>query len=140
VFCFHGERLLAQETVNRPADHMVARPLIGNHVSLAAEQAADGFCTEQQVQIGSDAERQAAQTSAANTADIRRASPFMTLAADAPLQLRSGGLFRAPKLCRLSFYYSITVRTDECDGRRIRALDRRQRNPRRCLWPLVLWT
>jgi 3-phenylpropionate/trans-cinnamate dioxygenase ferredoxin reductase subunit len=41
VFCFRGERLLGVETVNRPADHMAARRLIGNHVRLTAEQAAD---------------------------------------------------------------------------------------------------
>jgi 3-phenylpropionate/trans-cinnamate dioxygenase ferredoxin reductase subunit len=41
VFCYRGGRLLAVETVNRPADHMAARRLLGNHVSPTAEQAAD---------------------------------------------------------------------------------------------------
>jgi 3-phenylpropionate/trans-cinnamate dioxygenase ferredoxin reductase subunit len=41
VFCYSKERLLAVETVNRPADHMAARRLIGGRVTLTAEQAAD---------------------------------------------------------------------------------------------------
>jgi len=41
VFCFRGGRLLGVETVNRPADHMAARRLIGNHVALSPAQAAD---------------------------------------------------------------------------------------------------
>jgi 3-phenylpropionate/trans-cinnamate dioxygenase ferredoxin reductase subunit len=41
VFCFRDGRLLGVETVNRPADHMAARRLIGNHVALSPVQAAD---------------------------------------------------------------------------------------------------
>jgi 3-phenylpropionate/trans-cinnamate dioxygenase ferredoxin reductase subunit len=41
AFCFRQGRLLGVETVNRPADHMVARRLIGQHVSLTPAQAAD---------------------------------------------------------------------------------------------------
>jgi 3-phenylpropionate/trans-cinnamate dioxygenase ferredoxin reductase subunit len=41
VFCFHGDRLLGVETVNRPADHVAARRLIGNRISLSPAQAAD---------------------------------------------------------------------------------------------------
>jgi 3-phenylpropionate/trans-cinnamate dioxygenase ferredoxin reductase subunit len=41
VFCFCGERLIAVETVNRPADHMAARRLIGSGARLTLEQAAD---------------------------------------------------------------------------------------------------
>jgi 3-phenylpropionate/trans-cinnamate dioxygenase ferredoxin reductase subunit len=41
VFCFRGGRLLGVETVNRPADHMAARRLVGNHIALSAAQAAD---------------------------------------------------------------------------------------------------
>jgi 3-phenylpropionate/trans-cinnamate dioxygenase ferredoxin reductase subunit len=41
VFCFRQGRLLGVETVNRPADHMAARRLIGNHIALSPAQAAD---------------------------------------------------------------------------------------------------
>jgi 3-phenylpropionate/trans-cinnamate dioxygenase ferredoxin reductase component len=41
AFCFKEGRLLGVETVNRPADHMVARRLIGHRVSLTPKQAAD---------------------------------------------------------------------------------------------------
>jgi 3-phenylpropionate/trans-cinnamate dioxygenase ferredoxin reductase subunit len=41
VFCFRNGRLLGVETVNRPADHMAARRLIGNHIALSPAQAAD---------------------------------------------------------------------------------------------------
>jgi len=41
VFCFRGGRLLGVETVNRPADHMAARRLVGNRVELNVAQAAD---------------------------------------------------------------------------------------------------
>jgi 3-phenylpropionate/trans-cinnamate dioxygenase ferredoxin reductase subunit len=41
VFCFRKGRLLGVETVNRPADHMAARRLIGNHTALSPAQAAD---------------------------------------------------------------------------------------------------
>jgi 3-phenylpropionate/trans-cinnamate dioxygenase ferredoxin reductase subunit len=41
VFCFRHGRLLGVETVNRPADHMAARRLIGNHIGLSPAQAAD---------------------------------------------------------------------------------------------------
>jgi 3-phenylpropionate/trans-cinnamate dioxygenase ferredoxin reductase component len=41
VFCFRSGRLLGVETVNRPADHMAARRLVGNHIALSPAQAAD---------------------------------------------------------------------------------------------------
>jgi 3-phenylpropionate/trans-cinnamate dioxygenase ferredoxin reductase subunit len=41
AFCFSGERLLAVETVSRPADHMAARHLIAHRAMLTPEQAAD---------------------------------------------------------------------------------------------------
>jgi 3-phenylpropionate/trans-cinnamate dioxygenase ferredoxin reductase component len=41
VFCFRGGRLLGVETVNRPADHMAARRIVGNHIALSPAQAAD---------------------------------------------------------------------------------------------------
>jgi 3-phenylpropionate/trans-cinnamate dioxygenase ferredoxin reductase subunit len=41
VFCFRHGRLLGVETVNRPADHMAARRLIGNRIALSPAQAAD---------------------------------------------------------------------------------------------------
>jgi 3-phenylpropionate/trans-cinnamate dioxygenase ferredoxin reductase subunit len=41
VFCFRGGRLLGVETVNRPADHMAARRLVGNHIAMSPAQAAD---------------------------------------------------------------------------------------------------
>ena len=34
-------RLLGVETVNRPADHMAARRLIGNHIAISPADAAD---------------------------------------------------------------------------------------------------
>ena len=41
VFCFRAGQLLGVETVNRPADHIAARRIVGNHVSLTPAQAAD---------------------------------------------------------------------------------------------------
>jgi 3-phenylpropionate/trans-cinnamate dioxygenase ferredoxin reductase component len=41
VFCFRGGQLLGVETVNRPADHMAGRRLVGNRVALTPAQAAD---------------------------------------------------------------------------------------------------
>ncbi len=44
TFCFNGERLVGVESVNKPADHMVARRLLANATSIAFEQASDpGF-------------------------------------------------------------------------------------------------
>jgi 3-phenylpropionate/trans-cinnamate dioxygenase ferredoxin reductase component len=44
VFCFRGGRLIAVETVNRPAEHMLARRLLIGEPLLTPEQAADpGF-------------------------------------------------------------------------------------------------
>jgi 3-phenylpropionate/trans-cinnamate dioxygenase ferredoxin reductase component len=44
VLCFKGDTLLAVETANRPADHMVARKLLGRPPKLTpAEAAAPGF-------------------------------------------------------------------------------------------------
>jgi 3-phenylpropionate/trans-cinnamate dioxygenase ferredoxin reductase subunit len=41
VFCFREGRLLGVETVNRPADHMAGRRLVGNRIALSPAQAAD---------------------------------------------------------------------------------------------------
>lgn len=41
VFCFRGQRLIGVESVNRPADHVVARRLLAGEPELAPEQAAD---------------------------------------------------------------------------------------------------
>jgi 3-phenylpropionate/trans-cinnamate dioxygenase ferredoxin reductase component len=41
VFCFRNSRLLGVETVNRPADHMAARRLVGARAALSPAQAAD---------------------------------------------------------------------------------------------------
>lgn len=41
VFCFRDGRLVAVESVNRPADHMTARKLISGQVSLTPEQVAE---------------------------------------------------------------------------------------------------
>jgi 3-phenylpropionate/trans-cinnamate dioxygenase ferredoxin reductase component len=41
AFCFKEARLIGVETVNRPADHLIARRLIGHHVALTPAQAAD---------------------------------------------------------------------------------------------------
>lgn len=44
VFCFHGDRLLGIETVNRAADHMFGRRLLGAGQSITPEEAGDaGF-------------------------------------------------------------------------------------------------
>jgi 3-phenylpropionate/trans-cinnamate dioxygenase ferredoxin reductase subunit len=44
VFYFRDGALIAVDSVNRPADHMLARKLLAAHVSLSPEQAADeGF-------------------------------------------------------------------------------------------------
>jgi 3-phenylpropionate/trans-cinnamate dioxygenase ferredoxin reductase component len=44
VFGFEGDRLKVVESVNRPADHMIARRLIGEGIPVTPEQAADpGF-------------------------------------------------------------------------------------------------
>jgi 3-phenylpropionate/trans-cinnamate dioxygenase ferredoxin reductase component len=41
VFCFCGGRLIGVESVNRPADHVVARRLLAGEPGLSPEQAAD---------------------------------------------------------------------------------------------------
>ena len=41
VFCFKGDRLLGIESINRGADHMFGRRLIGAGQSLTPEEAAD---------------------------------------------------------------------------------------------------
>jgi len=41
VFSFRAGRLIAVESLNRPGEHMVARRLIGKHVAITPEQAAD---------------------------------------------------------------------------------------------------
>jgi 3-phenylpropionate/trans-cinnamate dioxygenase ferredoxin reductase subunit len=39
VFLFRGEQLVCVETLNRAADHMLARRLLANRVALTAQQA-----------------------------------------------------------------------------------------------------
>jgi 3-phenylpropionate/trans-cinnamate dioxygenase ferredoxin reductase subunit len=41
VFCFEGARLLGVESVNRPADHMIARRLLAKGIGIAPDEAAD---------------------------------------------------------------------------------------------------
>ncbi|TDR90098.1 NAD(P)/FAD-dependent oxidoreductase [Enterovirga rhinocerotis] len=41
VFCYEGERLLGVESVNRPADHMIARRLLAAGLGVTREEAAD---------------------------------------------------------------------------------------------------
>ena len=41
AFCFVEERLVGVESVNKPADHMVARRLLANATALTPEQASD---------------------------------------------------------------------------------------------------
>jgi 3-phenylpropionate/trans-cinnamate dioxygenase ferredoxin reductase subunit len=41
IFCYRGERLIGVESVNRPADHVVARRLLASEPALSPEQAAD---------------------------------------------------------------------------------------------------
>ena len=41
VFCFRGSRLIGVETVNRTADHVIARRLLAGDPELSPEQAAD---------------------------------------------------------------------------------------------------
>jgi 3-phenylpropionate/trans-cinnamate dioxygenase ferredoxin reductase component len=41
IFCFRGKRLIGVESVNRPADHAIARRLLAGDPALSAEQAAD---------------------------------------------------------------------------------------------------
>lgn len=41
AYCFRGDRLVAVESVNRPADHMAARRLIAAGVAVSPVQAAD---------------------------------------------------------------------------------------------------
>jgi 3-phenylpropionate/trans-cinnamate dioxygenase ferredoxin reductase subunit len=41
VFCFRGGRLIGVESVNRPADHVVARRLLAGSPALSPEEAAD---------------------------------------------------------------------------------------------------
>lgn len=41
VFCFRGDALLGIESVNRPADHMFGRRLLGRGGTITPEQAAD---------------------------------------------------------------------------------------------------
>lgn len=44
IFCFRGDRFTGVETINNPADHLVGRKLLGNRVTLTAQQAIDtGF-------------------------------------------------------------------------------------------------
>jgi 3-phenylpropionate/trans-cinnamate dioxygenase ferredoxin reductase subunit len=41
VFCFDGTRLLGIESVNRPADHIIGRRLLGKSVRVTPQQASD---------------------------------------------------------------------------------------------------
>ena len=41
TFCFAADRLVGVESVNKPADHMVARRLLANATALSFEQASD---------------------------------------------------------------------------------------------------
>lgn len=41
VFCYHGDRLIGVESVNRPADHIAARRILGAAATIAPEEAAD---------------------------------------------------------------------------------------------------
>lgn len=41
VFCYRGERLLGVESVNRPADHMIARRLMAKGLNLPPAEAGD---------------------------------------------------------------------------------------------------
>jgi 3-phenylpropionate/trans-cinnamate dioxygenase ferredoxin reductase subunit len=59
VFCFCGERLIAVETVNRPADHMVARRLIGSGARLTPAQAADESVDLKQIAAAAVAQKKA---------------------------------------------------------------------------------
>jgi 3-phenylpropionate/trans-cinnamate dioxygenase ferredoxin reductase component len=44
AFCYHGDKLLGIESVNRAGDHMFGRRLLGMDRSITPEQAADqGF-------------------------------------------------------------------------------------------------
>jgi 3-phenylpropionate/trans-cinnamate dioxygenase ferredoxin reductase subunit len=59
VFCFRDGKLLGVETVNRPADHMAARRLIGSHAALTPAQAADESVDLKQVAAAASAGTQA---------------------------------------------------------------------------------
>lgn len=52
VFCFRGGKLAGVESVNKPADHMLARRLIAAAVPLTPEQAADAHCDLKRVLAG----------------------------------------------------------------------------------------
>jgi 3-phenylpropionate/trans-cinnamate dioxygenase ferredoxin reductase component len=41
VFYFKASRLIAVDSINRPADHIIARRLLASHVAVTAEQAGD---------------------------------------------------------------------------------------------------
>jgi 3-phenylpropionate/trans-cinnamate dioxygenase ferredoxin reductase subunit len=41
VFCYHGDKLLGIESINRAGDHMFGRRLQGMNRSITPEQAAD---------------------------------------------------------------------------------------------------
>ena len=41
VFCYEGERMLGVESVNRPADHMIARRLMASGLGIRPDEAAD---------------------------------------------------------------------------------------------------
>ena len=44
VFCFHGERLIGIESINRAADHMFGRRLLAAGETVTPDEAADlGF-------------------------------------------------------------------------------------------------
>jgi 3-phenylpropionate/trans-cinnamate dioxygenase ferredoxin reductase subunit len=41
VYYFRQSRLIAVDSINRPADHIVARRLLASHVAVTSQQAAD---------------------------------------------------------------------------------------------------
>jgi 3-phenylpropionate/trans-cinnamate dioxygenase ferredoxin reductase subunit len=44
VFLFRGDTLVCVESLNRPADHMLARRLLSGRVAVTAQQAGDMAC------------------------------------------------------------------------------------------------
>jgi 3-phenylpropionate/trans-cinnamate dioxygenase ferredoxin reductase component len=62
VYCFRNGRLLGVETVNRPADHMTARRLIGSRVAISPQQAADDAVDLKQLAAGGIAAARSAES------------------------------------------------------------------------------
>lgn len=56
MFCFRNNRLFGVESVNKPADHMIARRLLASNVTLTPDEAADlGFDLKARVSASSQA-------------------------------------------------------------------------------------